>query len=361
MGTTTVSIEIEKYREDPTQRCWDLPAWGHPLSQGVLPLFLSSADKLIPIGTAFTTGSGVTFIISAEHNIREVFDHERKLGHLKIERTLPETISLQEVGLYVLYQRWRDETQTTIDFVLWPLEKVDGAPPTDIVFAFPQFQTKWPTLGMRLGLDLPTPGERVWSIGYADFRFPADGIDLDLVQSGQFDWRADYAHRFVVVEGHSGNIFTQKFASGFVDGPCFSFDAEIFHGQSGGPIISAESGIVRGVNSAGASGYFNSPTTLGSLLYPLVLTNLNAGVQLGPLRINSRQPLLNWISMGKIKTDGGEARLAIADAANSLSVCAGAPPNSADFVYDDFTGFQEGRRATRQTGDVYRLRSVPTA
>jgi hypothetical protein len=359
MKNTNVSIPIERYRKDPAQSAWELPPWGHPLSQGVMPLFISAAGRLIPVGTAFTTGSGVTFVISAEHNIREVFSHERRLGHLKTERTLPEAISLREVGLYVLYQRWHDESEAQIDYMLWPLENVDGAPPTDIVFGFPKFQTEWPTLNMRLGLELPQHGERVLSIGYTDFQVPAGGIDLDTVNSGEFNWRTDYAHKFVVVEGHVCNIFTQRFASSFVDGPCFSFDAEIFHGQSGGPIISAETGIVRGVNSAGATSYFHSPTSLGSLLYPLVMTNLNTGVQLGPIRLNSRQPVLNWIAMGKITTDGGENRLAITEAEGSVAVCASAPIASADFVYDDFAGFQEGRRATRPTGDVYRLRNVP--
>jgi hypothetical protein len=205
---------------------------------GVMPLFISYAERLFPVGTAFTTGNGVTFAISAEHNIREVFKYEQRLGHLRTERTLPEAISLREVGLSILYQRWADESQSEIDYAVWPLENFNGAPPTDIVFGFPRFQTRWPTLDMKLGIDLPIHGERVWSVGYTEVECPTDGIDLATVQSGTFDWRTQYAHRFMVVEGHVERVFTQRFASSFIEGPCFAFDGEIPHGLSGGPIIS---------------------------------------------------------------------------------------------------------------------------
>lgn len=65
MTTEPVTLEIEKYRTDPAKRQWDLPPWGHPIEQGVLPLFISFDGNLYPVGTAFTVGSGVAFIISA--------------------------------------------------------------------------------------------------------------------------------------------------------------------------------------------------------------------------------------------------------------------------------------------------------
>lgn len=353
---TLMNIELAKYRTDPSKASWELPPWGHPLSMGVMPLFLSHAERLFPVGTAFTTGKGVTFAISAAHNIREVFRYEQRLGHLITERTLPEAITLREVGFYILYQRWHDASESTIDFALWPLENFNGAPPTDIVFGFPQFQTDWPTLDMKLGIDLPVHGERVWSVGYTDIECAPEGIELAAVQSGTFDWRSHYAHHFMVVEGHVDRIFTQRFASGFIDGPCFTFDAEIAHGLSGGPIISADTGFVRGINSAGATSYFGKPMSIGSLLYPLLLVSIDSGVQLGPARINSRQSILNWVAMGTIGTDGGEKRLGFTPVGDSLVACPTMPKEMSGFVHDDFAGYQAGRTATCQTGDIHRLR-----
>ena len=75
-------------------------------------------------------------------------------------------------------------------------------------------------------------------------------------------------------------------ATGYIEGPCFAFDAEIRHGMSGGPLFSP-SGVVRGVNSAGVSQFFGEPMSLGSLLHPMLSIRLKFGAQLGPLRINA--------------------------------------------------------------------------
>jgi hypothetical protein len=45
-----------------------------------------------------------------------------------------------------------------------------------------------------LSFDLPPIGAKVWSIGYADFQFPENGIPLAEVRSGTFDWQRDYSH-----------------------------------------------------------------------------------------------------------------------------------------------------------------------
>jgi hypothetical protein len=132
----------------------------------VFPLFIVVAERLIPVGTAFAVGHGISFVISAEHNIREALNHERRLRHLLTAATLPEAITLKEVGISVLHQRWVDDTRAAIHYTLWSLQTVAGAPPSDVVF------------------------------GSRSFRPYLEALD-----AGTFSWRSDYSHRFVVVEG----------------------------------------------------------------------------------------------------------------------------------------------------------------
>ena len=209
-------IPIAKYRKSPLDREWELPPWGHPLSRGVLPLFVTFEGRLFPVGTAFTIGRGVVFVVSAAHNVREAWKFEERLSHLLFKDELPSSIELQEVGLSILYQR--PEENGDIEVTIWPLETGDGAPPTDIVFASPKHQTVFPTLVHRLSFDLPTVGERVWSIGYCDFKYPEDGIPLADIEKNTFDWQRDYGHKLLVVEGKVERIFTQQFARRFIEG-----------------------------------------------------------------------------------------------------------------------------------------------
>jgi hypothetical protein len=112
------------------------------------------------------------------------------------------------------------------------------------------------------------------------------------------------------------------------------------------------------VNSAGATSYFDGPTSLGSLLYPLILANVNTGVNLGQVRLNSRQAILGWIGTGKITTDGGETRLAITATENGLAVCAAVAKSMTDFVHHDFSRFSGRTRRDAPSGDIYRVLPV---
>jgi hypothetical protein len=48
-------MNLRDYRESPDDREWELPAWRHPITQGVMPLFIGVYGRIFPIGTAFTT------------------------------------------------------------------------------------------------------------------------------------------------------------------------------------------------------------------------------------------------------------------------------------------------------------------
>src|SRR5260370_39375879 len=117
MRSQSVTIEIEKYRDDPSRRQWDLPPWGHPFSQGILPLFMTCEDHLFPVGTAFTIGRGVTFVMSAAHNIREAWKYEERLSHLLHARDMPKSVNLKHAGISVLHHRQNENGG--ISFTIW--------------------------------------------------------------------------------------------------------------------------------------------------------------------------------------------------------------------------------------------------
>lgn len=355
MLSQIISIPIEKYRTDPSSRRWELPAWDHPFGQGIFPLFISFEDHLFPVGSAFTIGRGVTFLVTAAHNIQEAWHYEERLSHLLTTRPTPEQVTLKQAGFSVLHYTMDDNGR--MSFLIWPMENVQGAPPTDVVIGYPQFQTEVPSLVNRLSFDLPAIGEKVWCVGYCEFKYPEGGIPLAQVRAGTFDWENDYGHKLVVVEGFVQRIFTQRFANGFVEGPCFTIDAEIPHALSGGPVLSSD-GVIRGINSAGATNFFNQPTSIVSLFYPLLFMQLKFGAQIGPVRMDALRPLIDLVGQDVIPTDGSELRASIGhDAATGrLYVNPRTEKAMGAYVHDDFAGFQAGKTATEESRPTYRLR-----
>ena len=354
MGST-VSIEIDSFRSDLSVRYWDLPPWGHPLSQCIMPLFMGIGSRLIPVGTAFIAGDGVKFVLTAAHNVTEVFKYEQRLRHLLTADTLPEALALKEVSFWLLYQH-QEGAQEFPKLFLWPLESFNGAPPTDAIIGSAQSQTLFPTLSFPLSFAVPLHGERVRSVGYTNF-LPSEGLDFEDVKSNTFNWMENYSHSFRVVEGCVEKIFGRRFTSKFVDGPCFTIDAEIFHGQSGGPVFD-DCGFIKGVNSAGASHFFDAPSSIISLLYPLLANNVSSGVSLAPnFRINAELPLIHWIERGAIKTDGSEQNIVFDPVDGKFSISAVIPNGQDAFTFDDFSGFQKALPATRkQTRTGFRFR-----
>ena len=139
MDAQSVTIEIKRYRGDRSSRQWELPAWGHPISQGILPLFATFEDYLFPVGTAFTIGRGVPFVVSAAHNIRETLKKEERLSHLLNARELPESCSIS--GMLEFPSSITAQIRAAASISLsghW--RRWLRAPPADVVF--PQFQSK---------------------------------------------------------------------------------------------------------------------------------------------------------------------------------------------------------------------------
>ena len=224
MNTHPTTMDIGGYRKGESDRRWELPKWRHPLAQGVLPLFITHDDHLYPIGTPFTIGRAIRFAVSAMHNVREAWRYETRHSHLLVSNELPPKLELNQAGISLLYHRVNADGSTG-RMAIWPLETMEGAPPSDLIIGYPKFGEGFPTLVNKISFYLPPIGATVWSIGYTDMS-PAR-ISLDDFRTGRFNLMHDFQFKFVVVEGIVQRIFTQRFASGYVEGACFTFDAEI--------------------------------------------------------------------------------------------------------------------------------------
>lgn len=346
------AIDVFEHRPDPQTRTWDLPAWGHPLSRIVLPLFIRDGDLLVPAGTAFWVGRHVAFVLTATHTVVDALRRDGRFDRALASGPLPAQAALKNVGLYVLHPNGLGPDAGR--FSLVPLETLNGGYPLDAIFGYPVFEAGRVTGSLKLSFDPPRIGERVLSVGYRDVE-PRKGLPFDAVRAGTFDWLNDYSHRFTVVEGVVERIFVERFARGFLEGPCFLFDNHVDHGLSGGPVITADSRIV-GINSAGAELYLDRPAALASMLYPLLLTKLQFGAQIGPVRLNAAYPLYDLVGQGRIWTDGSEAHVGFkVHGDGQVGVSPRVPKADHPWLHDDFSAFQAGKTSQPISGAFHRL------
>ncbi len=327
------------------QGCLELPPWGHPINAGVLPLFATRSDRFEPIGTAFfVTRYG--HIVTATHNLDEVLKKEPG-GERHRGGVHPiDNLNLRVAGLAVLHTY--DAVPRRRRAALWPFDRSTGASPTDIAFCSPVWhigQEPLPILNLPITFDPPRVGSMVSCVGYPGIKAPPGGLTLAELESGE--WSERYEQRLNIVEGQVREIFTQRFAKGFAEGPCFSFDSDVGPGFSGGPVVNAE-GYVCGVLWAGATSFFPRPSALASLLFPTLLTNIPTRLQWGEgkVQMDLNRPLYDVIANGGVETDGSEERVPLVPAGDGHRVDLRVPRADEDNYHDDFRGMQDGVGAT---------------
>ncbi len=348
---TPVSTDIEATRR-PGRSSWEIPAWGHPVPLGVYPLFITSTlREILPVGTAFCMSTlGVT--MTALHNIRESVRHYYKGHMIRNRESHPDSRMMRDIGMAIFHHQALARGKLLGN--ICRLGTIEEASPTDVGYVSPQFQGGFPYLPLPLSFAVPRIGSRVICVGFGDLSVPDGGFSLDDIECGRINLLDEYEHKLLAVEGRVTRIFTQRFANGFVSGPCFSIDAELPHGMSGGPVFS-ENGYVCGITSAGATHYFQAPTSIISLLYPLLVMNLRFGGQIGSVRIQSNRQLIELIAKGAVITDGSEKLVKIRTEGNEIILGPAMHGEDSDYLYDDFPGFRKGRHAGKESQDVYRL------
>ena len=332
---------------------WDLPSWGELLGYAVYPLFIFIDGHFEAMGTAFCI-SQMGIVATASHNIIEAKRRDRG-GRLFLSDSEPGSYSFKDVGLSILHAHWVNDSRFQVKFR--PAEVLSTAHPTDVMFGFQKFSPGAPCWPLKISFSPPRIGSKVICLGYSAIEPPAAPISLEDMQSGRIsDWFSHYQHRFSAVEGHVTHIFTQNFAAGYLEGPCFAVDAEVQHGQSGGPVFN-EDGWVCGVVSAGATEFFGSPYSLVSLLYPSLMTEIKLKASEGPILLEFSKKLVQLIEDGSVKTDGTEELVAIIPKDSSFEIGLTVHMDvDVEGIFDNFRGFQDGAPATTETR-TYRVYS----
>jgi Trypsin-like peptidase domain len=358
-----VTINLEEHRPEGATT-WELPAWGHALSLGVFPLHMVLDNSFIPIGTAFCI-SRIGIVATASHNLLEALKRHPRGQQILQERWFPKNVELKnfgDAGFSLLHARWVSKETFHVNF--WPLEgasgllveEVDGKQPADLIFGSPQFQQDFPYLPLPISFAIPRVGSNVRCVGYSRTDVQGGKIPIEDLRQGRIgDWFKYYSHSFRVVEGTVTEIFTQGFARGYLRGACFAIDAEVEHGQSGGPVFNDE-GYVCGVISASASSYFGRPASLISLFYPAMAIGVSFGFSMGPVRMDATHPLFAFVENGSIRTDGSEELVSLVPEGNSWRVGPMIHKDDGGHVFDDFGGHQDSRPATPGPDEFYRLR-----
>lgn len=175
---------------------------------------------------------------------------------------------------------------------------------------------------------------------------PEGGLLIDDIREGRLNPYEAYNHRLVVAAGRVTNIFVERLARGFVEGPCFTIDVDVPHGLSGGPILRSD-GAVCGVVYSGAGTFFASPTSVGALLYPIFLLQLSFGISMAGGRFQMRateRPVAELVATQAIRTDGAEEKqLHFTAESSGFRVGPAFHKEDAAFIFEDFEAFQTGK------------------
>lgn len=343
-GDSKPKINVRDFQL-PGEEEWDLPAWNYPLAQGIMPLCVIANEHLIPIGSAVLV-SKLGVIATAAHVISEALRNDPAAHRAVINGHCNKEHQVKHVQLAVLHHRRINSITTQVN--VWPIENVQIAHPTDLAFGFLKFQRSFPYMSFTLSPAAPRIGETVFSLGYCDSKFPHDGIPLQEIKDSTFDWNGEFSHRFHVSEGKVKALFLRRFAQGYADGPCFLMDSNVRHGQSGGPVFNS-TGNICGINLGGASILTNEQNSLASLIYPALTINLKFTLQLAKeFTFNVRNPLLNLVSNGGIKTDGSERLANISAEDNDFRIDPLIHRDDAKNTFTDLHGYKSSQPADPQ-------------
>ena len=268
---------------------------------------------------------------------------------------MPESSSLSRLGLSIIHA-FRS-TEDNLRLSTCSIERLNGAPPTDLAFGFPTFRTDLPHLALSSSFAIPRIGSTVTCIGYGSMSFPEEDSSIADENQRVFDRLRRASPSIKLVEATVTAIFVERFARGFVDGPCFAIDAELEHGQSGGPVLN-EHGYVCGVIAAGASHFFDRPMALVSLLYPTLLCEIDMTAKMwGIMTINNRQSLLSLIGTKSIETDDSEQDVVLTpDQGGGFRTGPLIHRDDGPHVFHDFGKFQDGIRAKSEAKKGFRVK-----
>jgi hypothetical protein len=346
-------ISINLNFEEATQvaeRVWELPPWHTWWGRAVYPLMIANEEGcLFPWATAFRF-SKLNHIFTARHNIEGGLQNHHPnrdrfiQGGLEVARRSGTVDHMQ----FAIVSQGPNPERGAVSFDVQGFDSIHAAPPTDLVIGnfLSDNLRAIPFLVPTITFAPPRIGEIVRCVGYCDSTGPKGGLPIGDIRSGKLNPYKELSHRLLAVEGRVKNIFINGLSPGFVQGPCFTIDAEVPHGLSGGPIFNTR-GAICGAVYSGASMFFDEPTAVGALFYPIFLLRLSFGVSMAGGRFTFRateRPMCELVATQAIRTDGAEeSQLHFASEEEETRVGAAFHKEDGAFIFEDFKAFQEGR------------------
>ncbi|HVF58968.1 MAG TPA: trypsin-like peptidase domain-containing protein [Thermoanaerobaculia bacterium] len=292
---------------------WELPSWHTYWGRFVYPLLVANSQRrLFPLGTAFAF-SNLGHVLTARHNLEEALRKHHPNAEQFVRQGMEAARSgggLEHTHL-AIFSQGPNPRLGDISLDLRVFSSIHAAPPTDLLIGSilaDDSSALVPTMHPLITFAPPRIGEIVRCVGYTDMTVPEGGLSIDDIREGRLNPYEAYGHRLIVAVGRVKNIFIERLARGFVEGPCFTIDVDVPHGLSGGPILRSD-GAVCGAVYSGAGTFFDSPTTVGALLYPIFLLPLSFGISMANgvvLMKATERPIAELVATQAIRTDGTE-------------------------------------------------------
>jgi hypothetical protein len=343
------------------ERVWELPPWHTWWGRAVYPLMIASKEGyLFPLGTAFSF-SKLNHVFTARHSIEGGLrqHHPNKDRFIRDGLEAARRSGTIDHTQFAIVSQGPNPERGNVSFDVRGFHSIHAAPPTDLVIGnfLSDDSALVPTLVPTITFAPPRIGEIVRCVGYCNSVVPENGLSVDEIRSGRLDPCKELGHRLLVVDGRVKNIFINGLSSSFVQGPCFTIDAEVPHGLSGGPIFNSN-GAVCGAVYSGSSMFFDEPTTVGALFYPIFLLRLSFGVSMAGGRFTFRateRPIAELVATQAIRTDGAEEnQLHFTPEEGGTRVGAAFHKDDAAFIFEDFESFQAGKPMTPLAGQRVR-------
>ncbi|CCK81246.1 hypothetical protein [Desulfobacula toluolica] len=306
--------QITTYKTNE-QMFWNLNPHTNPLSHSTMLFAYYCDNSFYPIGTIFFVGN-FGIMLSASHVFDEGLsksNHNQQVADLLAKGKYHVDVK-GDLGFAAIRFNSKNDTVSNITFI--SIEHIAACVPGDIFYASPVYHDSLiPIEYLSIKPTMPEIGTKVFSCGYTNFDYDRkNGLPLDEIKSGRFNWRDNLSFDFAVYEGEITNIYVNKFVKSYLNAPCFSVNYKIPPGLSGGPTLT-KNGFVCGVNSASLVN-----ESLISLIYPSIFTSLKTTMRIGGLTLNKIAPICDHMSFGNISTDGSEKDIKYSIEHDSLCV-----------------------------------------
>lgn len=271
--------DVVKYRKG--KDIWLLPNWRHSLANRVFPLLTYSEGQLRQIGSGFMI-SRLGIYFTAQHVIDELYEYKQSdcltSQNPRIKSRLGNTKAGTKEASPLMGVTIQHRTSVSKGRVaVGDAGTLVAIEPTDLGIV--TLQNTHPNDGKQHVWDslplspmIPKIGETVYCVGYTNDQAVLDFSVDDFQKFRRLDIMNKLRPNFVVSSGEVTEVYTEKYASKFGEGPCFQIACQLQGGQSGGPVINS-SGYVCGINSS--TSFADENSCIAAAIWPSLARPFN--------------------------------------------------------------------------------------